>query len=90
MEKQILFNQSTPNELIETILTGVKTLIDESSKPQPTNSLLTREQVCNILNIDKSTLWHWTKKGKLQSYGIGARVYYKSDEVLSSVKPLRV
>jgi len=90
MQKQILLHNATPEEFTKTILDGVKLIFDEAIKPQPETRLVTREQVCNKLDIDKSTLWSWTKKGKLKSYGIGARVYYKLDEIEKAIKPLNV
>ncbi|WP_299160099.1 helix-turn-helix domain-containing protein [uncultured Eudoraea sp.] len=43
--------------------------------------LLTREETAEYLKISLSTLWHWSKKGILPSYGIGNRVYYKRIEI---------
>jgi excisionase family DNA binding protein len=90
MQEQILLHNATPEQFTKTILDGVKAILDEVTKPQPQTKYITRENVCQLLKIDKSTLWSWTKKGKLKSYGIGARVYYKLDEVESSIKPLNV
>lgn len=88
MEQIIQMHNATPEQLTKTILEGVKSILDEVTKPQPQTKYITREEVCNLLKIDKSTLWSWTKKGKLKSYGIGARVYYKQDEVEMAIKPL--
>ena len=51
------------------------------SKDNP-DELLTREETYKLLKIDSSTLWAWTKKGKLLSYGIANRRYYKRKEVI--------
>ena len=51
-------------------------------------NLLSREQACKLLDINKTTLWKHTKNGKLKSYGIGNRVFYKKHELLESVRPL--
>lgn len=53
------------------------------------DELLTREQTCTFLNIDASTLWHWTKKGKLTAYGIANRRYYKKADLLNALQPLK-
>lgn len=90
MQEQILLHNATPDQLTETILEGVRSILKDVNKPQPENKYITREQVCDLLRIDKSTLWNWTKKGKLKSYGIGARVYYKLHEVEFAIKPLNV
>lgn len=50
--------------------------------------LLTRDEVCELLSFNKTSLWKHTKSGKLKSYGIGNRVYYKRHEVLEAVKPI--
>ena len=47
---------------------------------QPTK-YLTRNEVCELLSVDLSTLHRWTKSGKLNAYGIGNRVYYLRSEV---------
>lgn len=44
--------------------------------------LLTREETYKLLKIDSSTLWAWTKKGKIKAYGIANRRYYKRSEIL--------
>ena len=44
--------------------------------------ILTRKEVAELLSIDLSTLWSWTKKGNLKAYGIGNKVFYKYSEIL--------
>lgn len=46
---------------------------------------LTREEACKLFKINPTTLWHWTKKGKIIAYGIGYRVYYKRGELMESL-----
>lgn len=59
---------------------------------QPTSTedeFLSREEVCALLKISKTTLNTHTNKGDLKSYSIGGnRVLYKRSEVLAAVKPL--
>ena len=62
--------------------------IKEEIRKNQSVVLLTREETAKLLKIDQSTLWDWTRKGKLQSYGIASRRYYKKHEVLESIKPL--
>ncbi len=42
-----------------------------------------------MLKIDLSTLWSHTRKGKLKSYGLGSRVYYKREEVERAIVELK-
>ena len=48
---------------------------------QNDEELLTRAETTEFLKINSTTLWHWTKKGKVTAYGIGNRVYYKRGEL---------
>lgn len=48
---------------------------------QSDEELLTRAETAEILKINFTTLWKWTKKGKITAYGIGNRVYYKRGEL---------
>ena len=52
---------------------------------QNDEELLTREETAQLLKIDISTLWNWTKKGKIISHGIGNRVYYKRGEIMKAL-----
>ncbi len=88
MEKSILLHCITPEELKQIIK---EVLIDELSGfknnigTNESDVLLTRKETCELLKINMTTLWNWTKKGKLISYGIGNRVYYKKEEVLNKL-----
>lgn len=55
--------------------------IKENFQPKEPIELLTREETAELLKISLTTLWHWSKKGILPSYGIGNRVYYKRGEI---------
>jgi hypothetical protein len=45
--------------------------------------ILTRKETASLLNVNLSTLWLWTRQKKLQSYGIGNKVYYKYSEIIN-------
>lgn len=80
----VQFIQTTPAQLQTMILEGVRAELKELKKdfqPKEPTEYLTRKEVQKMLNINMSTLHHWTKQGKLKAYGIGARVYYKRQEV---------
>lgn len=52
--------------------------------------ILTRDEVCELLQINPSTLWAWQNQGKITAYGIaGSRRYYKRSEILESLIPLK-
>lgn len=47
---------------------------------QPTE-YLTRSEVCKLLKIDLSSLHRWRKEGKIPSFGISNRVYFKRSDI---------
>ena len=84
---------TNPFEVISAKLDYIETLLLDRNYPtpntEPEEKILTRDEVCKLLNITKSTLWKRTKTGKIQSYGQGRRVYYKRSEVMESLTPLK-
>lgn len=86
--EQIQFISITPEQLQTTIIEGVKIQLNELKihfQPKTPNEYLTRNEVADLLKIDLSTLYNWTKSKKLISYGIGARVYYKRKEIENAI-----
>lgn len=93
MEKQILLNQTTSDELARLINEGVKSQIEDLKKDlvskKAEEELLTREETYKFLKINSSTLWHWQKKGKVKAYGIANRRYFKRSELLECLTLLK-
>ncbi|MGS0747305.1 helix-turn-helix domain-containing protein [Halpernia sp. GG3] len=92
MQNSILLQNVSPEALTELIKQGVKSQLEDFKKSfntQDPDELLTREQTCKLLQIDSSTLWHWTNKGKVSAFGIGNRRYYKKAQILESLIPLK-
>ena len=90
--KNLQLIETTPEELNELIQNGVKNQLESLKKDLKNQSnideVLTRNEVCELLKINPSTLWQWTKKGKVKSYNIANRVYYKRSEIELSLKEL--
>ena len=90
MEKIVLI--SLPMSEFQAIIVDcVKACIQHQPKnsDKPAEQIMTRDEVCDLLQITKSTLWKRTKSGKLKAYEQGRRVYYKRSEVLESLTPLK-
>lgn len=86
MNTQIFLNGITLQELAEALFTLLQ---QHPVAQQPSeNDLITRDEACKLLSINKTSLWKHTKAGKLISYGIGNRVLYRKQEVLEAIKPL--
>jgi hypothetical protein len=87
----IQFIQTSPEEMENRIFNRVKSEFESIKKefqPKQPTEFLTRQQVKELLDVDLSTVHNWTKRGKLQAYGIAGRVYYKRAEVEQALKPI--
>ena len=68
---------------------GIQEFQSEIQSKDKSEELLTREETCQFLKIDSSTLWSWTNKQKVKAYGIGARRYYKRSELMECLTLLK-
>lgn len=85
MNEQIQFIGTTPEILCATLeerlIPELEQRLAKRFQPIEPPKYLTRKDVCEIFQIDLSTLYRWTKEGRLSAYGIGNRVYYLRSEV---------
>ncbi len=57
----------------------------ESSKHETEpEEYLTRDEVSKLLKVCTTTLWHWNRKGILNSFRIGNKVRYKRSQISDS------
>ena len=92
MKDSIILQNLNTTDLTQLIKDGVKSQLEdfkETLNAHNPDELLTRDQTCKFLQIDSSTLWAWTNKGKVKAYGIGNRRYYKKAELLESLHPVK-
>lgn len=89
----IILESLTIEQLQQLIGTSVRESISELQKQLQSQTdneaLMTREETCQFLKVDSSTLWAWTNQGKVRSYGIGARRYYKKSELMECLTLLK-
>jgi hypothetical protein len=88
MENAIMLHNLAPNDLEELIRKVVIEQLEAFRKNTSTENpdeLLTRAEACLLLKISLTSLWNWTKKGKIIAYGIGNRVFYKRAELMESL-----
>lgn len=87
MNTHIFLNGITLEQLAEAV---VKLQQQPKTEPafQPESEFITRDEVCKMLNFNKTSLWKHTRSGRLKSYGIGNRVLYKRTEIIEAVKPI--
>lgn len=57
----------------------------QNTKPEPNDDLMTRPEVLDLLQINASTLYHWTNKGRITVYKVANKCYYKRAEIMQSL-----
>lgn len=91
MTEQVQFISTSPDELVRKLTEAVSKQLEgirSNAAPKPESELLTRTQAAEFLQIDLATVWRWTQQGKIKSYGLGAKVFYKREELEAALKPL--
>jgi hypothetical protein len=82
----------SPQQLEEIVKRTIKKEVDllqKNFQPKIPIEFLTRQQTVDLLHIDLSTLWSWTKKKKLTAYSIASRVYYKRTEIENAIVEIK-
>ena len=81
----IQFIGTTPTDLISEIknalIPQLRAELSKEFQPKQPTKYLTRAEVCEILQIDLSTLHRWRKSNIITAYGIENRVYFKRTEI---------
>lgn len=63
--------------IVEKVLNGLEERKNKLQSFSQQEEILTREEIIQYLKISKTSLWKYTKSGRLKAYGLGNRVYYK-------------
>lgn len=78
----------------ETLIGQIKKVVkDLIPPPQPqtlSDRLLTRKEVCKMLQISLVTVHNWTKQGILNPYRIGNKLRFKESEVLEALQSVNI
>lgn len=76
--------------MVESIANRVADIVWQRIEPQlkgGNKTLVTRQEVMDMLKVSDVTLWKWEREGRLvRSGSFGRRVYYDLDEVKQQLK----
>lgn len=59
-----------------------------NTQSNPPDVLMSIEEVQAYLHVSKVTIHKWKKKGRIKSYRIGRKIYFKKNELLNSMQSL--
>lgn len=68
-------------EAYEALVAKTKEQLEQIITDQAAETYPSREKVAEILNVDKSTLWRWAKRGLLVPISVGGRCRYRMSDV---------
>lgn len=85
METNMLI-QISPEQLSQMIISGIKEELQKfqsvSGEKSNNKDLMTRKEVCDYLQCSETSLWDWTKKGKIIATKVGKKkVLYRKNDV---------
>lgn len=84
MDNSTIVTGTTPQQLTENIIEGVKKelqLLKEHYQPKEPEQWLTRKQTAKLLKISLVCLHDWVNKGILKAYKMGNRTYFNQKEI---------
>lgn len=85
METNMLI-QISPEQLSEMIISGIREELQKfqsvSGEKSNNKDLMTRKEVCDYLQCSQTSLWDWTRKGKIIATKVGKKkVLYRKNDV---------
>lgn len=78
--------QISPEQLSQMIISGIKEELQKfqsvSGEKSNNKDLMTRKEVCDYLQCSQTSLWDWTRKGKIIATKVGKKkVLYRKKDV---------
>ena len=85
METNMLI-QISPEQLSQMIISGIREELQKfqsvSGEKSNNKDLMTRKEVCDYLQCSETSLWAWTKNGKIGATKVGKKkVLYRKNDV---------
>ena len=85
METNMLI-QISPEQLSQMIISGIREELQKfqsvSGEKSNNKDLMTRKEVCDYLQCSQTSLWDWTRKGKIIATKVGKKkVLYRKKDV---------
>jgi transcriptional regulator with PAS, ATPase and Fis domain len=73
-------------EFTNDLIQKTKTELEAEIIASQAEELKTRDEACDILKIDQSSLWRWAKRGYLIPVEVGGRRMYKLSDLKRILK----
>lgn len=70
--------QAVANQISHNVCSNIRDVLSSIDKP---NEYLSANDICKRFGITKPTVYEWRDRGILIARKLGARVYYRMDEI---------
>ena len=69
------------NEIVSKVKESLLTDLEKTLRENEPKRYLSADDICELFGVTKPTIHEWRKRGIFKSYKLGARVYYRLDEI---------
>ena len=76
-----VFVMATADDLSDFAKSLIKATLKLQEEKQKPDTLVSRKQTAERLNVDYSSLWRWQKLGYLKPTRVGGKVMYKESDI---------
>lgn len=81
--------QQLINEVSDDVIKKMTPILQAMITPKSKDILYTRKQLREIFHVSLVSIDAWTRTGKLKGYRIGARIYYKAEDVEAALSEIK-
>lgn len=90
--QQIQFIGTTPTALIELIDDSIKKQLEdlkENFQPKEPKRYLSRNELAEMLGVDRSTIHNWRKRKIIEAVQIGGRIFFERKSIENAIVKLK-
>lgn len=89
--QQVQFINLSPTSLVNLIDDAIRIRLEDlkiNLNSQTNSVYYTRLEVCKKLKISPATLHNWVKQKKLPCFGLGGKIFFKSEDIQNAIVQL--
>jgi excisionase family DNA binding protein len=89
MDATMILTPVPIGDLMQQVRDIVRAELESHKRADLKEKLLTPQETAELLRVSLVTLWQWEKDGRISKHKIGGRVYFKYDQIISSLETLK-
>ena len=89
MGNDIILSPVPVADLLNQVRNIIRDELEQQQQKDIQERLLTPQETADLLKVSKVTLWQWERDGRIKKHSIGAKTYFKYNEIMRSLDSLR-